>query len=321
MGFKEFQVNLDHTSDATFRAWVNALLQGWADAGWVRTADTGQINPASAVKPAAVNTSAGYAMFRFDDALQSTAPIYFKVEFGTGAHATQPAMWLTVGKATNGAGSLTSAIFPRSLLGLSVGYAFTPNGSFANLASSGPGYVGFLPSVDDPATGTNAGTKSQSFIIERSRSADGSPSAAGLMVAHDSPLLARTMIDANYRPSVRAINYTDGSYTEGLPPVSIPYSVNGATLGPGTSLAAGSIGPVFPWVLIAPGLAPWQSCVMLCIPTGDYPSGVFETTLCSERAPFRAVPASVIHTWGVTLRPREAASSASGYIGPAMRWQ
>lgn len=318
MGFKEFQVNLDNTSDTTFRAWVSAMLQGWADAGWVRASDTGQIDTATVITPAAT-IAAGFAMFRFSDTLQATAPVFFKVEFGAAPGTQQPGMWLTVGKSTNGAGTVTGILLPRSVLGAQGSNQFTPNGSFPSLAASGPGYVGFLPSVGDPAGANNGAAKSQSFIIERSRLADGTPSASGIMVAYDGYAGGRRMNDAEKRPAVRAINYVDASYIEGVPPVSIPYSINGTVLAPGTSMAAGSIGPVFPWVLIAPGLAPWQSCVMVCIPSGDYPPGVFVTTLCGNRASFRAVPASEIHSWGVALEPRGA--GVSGYVGPAIRWE
>ena len=327
MGYAEFQCEVVNTTVESFRAWVKAFLDGWEAAGWVRASDTGQINPTTVALPAA-STPGGYAMYRLDDDAQTTSPVFWKVEFGSGGTLgyARGQIWLTVGRSTDGAGNITGIpLLTRRTIGV-VGngnYAGVVTGGEAtNLASAGPGYVAFLPHALTASTsGSEHNLKAQSFIIERSRDVDGTPMADGLMIAVDrtSSTVERNLTSAGHRPHVFAINYADGSYTESIPPVSIPYRINGTVLGPGTSLAAGSIGPVFPWVLIAPGLAPWQSCVILCVPAGDYPAGVFETTLCGNRATFRAVPASVSHMWGQSSEP--GGVNVSGYIGPAIRWE
>jgi hypothetical protein len=94
-----------HTTDAQFRAWGLELSNALQAAGFVKTADTGQINWATVVRPA-INTSAGYEIYRFDDALQGTYPIFFKLEYGATTSATVAAMWLTVATGSNGAGTL-----------------------------------------------------------------------------------------------------------------------------------------------------------------------------------------------------------------------
>jgi hypothetical protein len=53
------------------------------------------------------NTYKGYEIWAFDDALQATAPVIIRIEYGCGAAATSPAILLTVGVATDGAGTLT----------------------------------------------------------------------------------------------------------------------------------------------------------------------------------------------------------------------
>lgn len=98
----------EHTSDATFRTWglaVSTALQAVA----TKTTDTGQIDFATALRPA-VNVAAGYDMYRFSDALQATRPIFIKVEYGTSTSATVPAMSITVGTSTNGAGTINSTL-------------------------------------------------------------------------------------------------------------------------------------------------------------------------------------------------------------------
>lgn len=94
-----------HDSDAAFQEWVQEMTLKLAECGLVQTADTGQINPGSATRPA-INTSAGYQIWRFNDALQATAPVFLRIEYRTGSVVTNPAMFLGVGTSTNGAGTL-----------------------------------------------------------------------------------------------------------------------------------------------------------------------------------------------------------------------
>lgn len=105
----------DHTSDAGFRAWGSELSAKLQAAGLVQTADTGQINWATATRPGSVNTAAGYEIYRFDDALQATAPLYIKLEYGTGNVADRPTIWVSVGTGTNGAGTLTGSVSSRNV--------------------------------------------------------------------------------------------------------------------------------------------------------------------------------------------------------------
>lgn len=328
MGKKEFSSAFSNASDTTFRAWVGAWIQGWKDAGLAQSADTGQIDPLTALAP--TGTAAimrGYAIFYLNDSLHGAAPIYLKVEFG-GFGATAPALMITVGKSTDGAGNLGGIVLPRTYLGNTAdSFALRTATPSTHIAASGDGYFAFLPFTDFPAatSATTNGSGGYSFILERSRNVDGSPSPAGVTVAYSyNPTTVGAMSGnaaSSCLPIVRAINYASLAYTQGIPPVSIPYSVNGVQLGPGTSFAAGSIGPVFPWVLLAPGLAPWQSCVIVSIPAGDFPGGVFTTTLCGNAATFRAVPASLLHRWGLSIDTTASNAMFSGYIGPAIRWE
>lgn len=97
---------IDQTSDAGFRAWVAEFIAQLLAVGIVQTADTGQINTAS-VNRAAANNDAGYAVFRLDDSLQATAPIFFKVYFGSGFNNTVPRIRVQTGTASNGSGTVS----------------------------------------------------------------------------------------------------------------------------------------------------------------------------------------------------------------------
>ena len=101
-----------HATDADFRAWASEFSTNLQAAGLVKTADTGQINFVTVTRPG-TSTAAGYEIYRFNDTLQATAPIFFKIEYGTGGSAASPGIFLTVGTGTNGAGTLTGTISTR----------------------------------------------------------------------------------------------------------------------------------------------------------------------------------------------------------------
>lgn len=115
-------IYFDSTTDEAFRLWGSRISQALSACGLIKTADTGQINWTSVARP--VDTSVGekiigYEMWRFDDALQATLPVFIKVEYGAGkwynaTRVTQnynvPVIFVTIGTATDGAGNLTGTL-------------------------------------------------------------------------------------------------------------------------------------------------------------------------------------------------------------------
>lgn len=96
--------------DAAFRTLGPIFRDAFIRGGLVQTSDTGQINWTTVAKPSAVSTYAGYEIYRFNDALQPTRPVYIKIEYGTAAvAATTPGFRFTTGHSTDGAGTLISA--------------------------------------------------------------------------------------------------------------------------------------------------------------------------------------------------------------------
>lgn len=99
---------LAQDTNAHFQAWVTEVVNAlFTSLGVTQTSDTGQINPATATIPS-INTAAGYVIGRFNDTLQATAPVFFKLEFGAGAAVGDPQMWITVGTGSNGSGTITN---------------------------------------------------------------------------------------------------------------------------------------------------------------------------------------------------------------------
>lgn len=104
----------DNSSAAAFRIWTKSISDTIVAGGWLMTSDTGQINFTTVTAPGVVNTSAGYNIFKMNDSLQATAPCYLKLEYGCGASTTYPAIWVSVGTGTDGAGNLTGFLGVRA---------------------------------------------------------------------------------------------------------------------------------------------------------------------------------------------------------------
>lgn len=93
-------------NETAFRLWGKGLSDAIVAAGLVRTADTGQINWATVTMPGP-NSYAGYEIFRFNDAIQATSPLFIKIEFGV-ATSSAAQIRTQFGKGSTGAGVLTS---------------------------------------------------------------------------------------------------------------------------------------------------------------------------------------------------------------------
>lgn len=94
------------TTDQGFRDFCTGVSTGLQAAGLTQTSDTGQINLSTVTKPATTNTSGGYQIYRFSDALQSTHPVFIRVEYATAASASSCSLNISTGTSTNGAGVL-----------------------------------------------------------------------------------------------------------------------------------------------------------------------------------------------------------------------
>ena len=97
---------VDHTSDAGFRTWGAEFHAQLVAIGLTQTSDTGQINWTTVVRPG-VGLAGGYEVWRFNDTLQSTTPVFIKLTFGTNGTANYPEIWIAIGNGSNGSGTLT----------------------------------------------------------------------------------------------------------------------------------------------------------------------------------------------------------------------
>lgn len=323
MGKASVNIAINGGTSAGLQNWNMAFLKLMKDAGFVQTTDTGQMTEAAAANGTSLSSFA-YAIFRFNDSFQATHPIFIKIEFGNFVSTTAYSHFITVGKASNGAGVITDILFPRTAFSVSSANVYSDT-TFTHVATSGDSYCAFVGAANDARTDNAAPHVRRFFIVERSRSTDGTATGDGLLVVVPNSGVGTapaTIQAGNYNNAFRAINYLTGAYVESGAVATAGYSINGSVLSATTSLAAGAIGPVIPWDVIAPGLVPWRSCVAVTIPGGDMPSGVFQTNLCGHAGAFYPVAPSQSHNrWGVALECNISGGSYSRWFGLGIRWE
>jgi hypothetical protein len=188
---------ISNAATANFRTWVAEIIAQLIAVGLTQTADTGQINTGTVNKSGSTSTAVGYAIFRFNDTLQSSSPIYLRLDFGNGSALSNPAVWLTVGTSTNGAGVLGGVVVtqcacfvdqaPNSTSTTYLSrFVYNPTygflamawkiGSNANGVYSAMG--GFIIGRSNDATG--AATADAAFVITNSSTTSGNASGGYL---------------------------------------------------------------------------------------------------------------------------------------------
>lgn len=161
-------------TDADFRLWAAGIEAQLVACGLVVTSDTGQLVIASAIRPGTA-AYAGYRVYRFSDTLQATKPIFIKVEYGIGTSADRPALRITTGSATNGAGTLSG-----NGVAAVVAAAQSSKTSTVTLTSycAGDGSrIALASNIDLAATLFKIG-----FIMDRTRDASGAATGDGYWI-------------------------------------------------------------------------------------------------------------------------------------------
>lgn len=153
----------NHSTDQDFRDFVTAVRTGFTDLGWIRTSDTGQIDPTTVLRPAASSAVQGYDIFRLADTLQATAPFFVKVEYGSGSSQAYHALWFQVGTTTTGAGILGGNTGTRTQVAVGV----TDTTPRTCLFAGGPNRMAMTLFMDVPTTTTKIA------VLERSHADDG----------------------------------------------------------------------------------------------------------------------------------------------------
>lgn len=168
-------------TDADFRAWGSGISAQFAAIGLIKTADTGQINWTTVLKPASSTTMQGYEIWRFNDALQASKPVFFKIEFGSGGIATAPGLTIQAGTASNGAGALSGSQIGNKVVNLN-------KSSVPAVGVVMPSYCSGSPSRLILATDSNTAdaTYLKLIVIERPRTSAGVDTGDGIVTMYSS---------------------------------------------------------------------------------------------------------------------------------------
>lgn len=103
----------DTPAHSSIRAWAQFFEDTLvATGGWIVTTDTGQTLPSALNGVGTANTKSGYRIYRMNDALQATYPVFMRIDFGGGINlGNSPGIWPTIGTGSNGAGVITGILW------------------------------------------------------------------------------------------------------------------------------------------------------------------------------------------------------------------
>jgi len=178
MAANTFSVAPSNSTATLYRAWVGALRGALLACGWTQTSDTGQMDVSSLTVPTAIQTSSGYMVFAMADDLQATNPVYMRIDVGSGNAVNSPSIWVQVGTATDGAGTLSGkTTTQRQLVPYSSDSSTTASASFYSGSTSR-----FVCVFWVGGTTNSGGHYGQLISVERTHDASGSDTADGVMV-------------------------------------------------------------------------------------------------------------------------------------------
>lgn len=162
-------------SEAMLRAWGSSFNAALKEAGATQASDSGQIDWTTQTYPAASDTVLGYEIWRLADTLQSTAPVYLRLEWVTGVVGSIGKFkWnIKVGQATNGAGTLVGPT--TSSVTVSPGTYYGANSR--HYASCSSNRIAVSTGNLRSDTNENVG-----FSLERTHSTVGTDTAEGILV-------------------------------------------------------------------------------------------------------------------------------------------
>ena len=216
---------ISHANDADFRAW-GSNMSGAFDAmvKFPKAADSGQINWATVARPAG-NVAAGYEIRYLNDSLNATAPLFVKIEYGTDSTVTNPAIWITVGKGSNGAGTITGILLPRYRC--TAQQNINTTNPWPSYFSCVDGFIGMLYRSGASSFGL------MSFIIQRTVDDSGAPTGDGIAI------FVNKLNNSNFGPQLLAYTYStgfsadSGNTVQGTPTYTLrPFNISATQYGP-----------------------------------------------------------------------------------------
>lgn len=225
------------STNAQQAAWIEDFRQSLIDIGLVQTADSGQftVGTYSTVSAGTNNTSGtydvdAYLIFRFNDALQATAPIFIKIEIckggGSVSNGYSVVLRVTVGTGSDGVGNITGPTAQiRNNHGSTSGpYILVAHQSWASYSTE-KGFLAMMYAPGNAYTSSSVVNNSISFFVERIPDANGAPTAQGFTLWRD-PTTTTTRSGTDYNSvdplnGITVLTPSGPSYSSGG--TSIPY--------------------------------------------------------------------------------------------------
>lgn len=184
-------------TDGIFRAWGLALSTALQAAGLALVADSGTVNWTTVTRPTTASAKAGYEIYRFTDTLQTSFPIYFRIDYGTAnvASGVCPGTWMTVGTGSDGAGNILNQTVPVTQM-TSSGAATATNTAMTVGASYSVGAgAAFILGGTQPCTGLN-----NNWCIGRSCDTNGNLTGSGVVLYNNGLVTQPKMLSGNFSP-------------------------------------------------------------------------------------------------------------------------
>lgn len=211
---------IQHSSDATFRAWGQDVSAKLAAVGLIKTTDTGQINWATATRPiAGLPAYAGYEIWRYPD-----SSVFMRWEFGSAVNSTCPSIRISVGTGSNGAGTLTGPVSTPTAINVSVVGLNAPGADRQSLMCYVDGYFSFFGYINSVLSGTL--TTLFFFAIAPTVNANGARTNEGLTLYHMNGAAPAAVQTINLNTATVGATVTNGLYT--LIPFGIASSISGS---------------------------------------------------------------------------------------------
>jgi hypothetical protein len=164
----------DNGTSDRFRDWGKKLSDAMEAVGFIKTADTGQIDWSTVLMPDAARTYMGYEIRRFTDALQDSSPVFVKIEYGSCAYnKVKPGMRITVGQGSDGEGNLTGFVSSYFYINC---YGSADTSEYSSHISGDGGRINLGTWL---AASSNS---SGAFWIERMKDSSGNPTADGVHI-------------------------------------------------------------------------------------------------------------------------------------------
>lgn len=168
-----------NSSAANFRGWGKWMSDQFAAFGWVlvyQNFATGT-DWTDVSAPTLTNDVEVTEIWRMDDSLQASAPLFLKIEYGSGSSANNPALRVNIGTGHDGAGNLTGALSSETTMRNGIANA----NSMTHYASGDTDRIMFAMAVDGSGWALSG---QYLFSIERRIDGTGAPVGTGFLMLY-----------------------------------------------------------------------------------------------------------------------------------------